>query len=343
MNQTARTIRIGIVGLGYAGQGIHGASIREIGSPYQIVAVCDIDADRCAPVAQQWGARQLKSLTDVAGDDEVDLVVIATAPYDRHVDEATEALAAHKHVVIEKPVALTLADAQRLAEAAQGAAGRLFPHQNGRWNLAYQTFCEAIESGVVGDLIFLELRKHMPATPGDAFFNFGSHWIDMLVNLTRGRQLCEITAAVQQPDGWPVHIGYFDATIRYDDGLLARICFLPDSGSPDVQYWYAAGAKGGYRQNWFDIPSDLFRKQVRQTTTDEGPPFVPARFALMDRGDADTIRSDTTAVGFYRHVADVLLNDAAQAITIADIVEQLRIMEAILESARRGRTVTVES
>ena len=334
-------IKVGIVGLGYAGQRIHGASLQEMPEAFEIVAGCDTDESRMQEVCGRWGARAIGSLEEVAAEPDIDLVVVTTKPFETHVDQAIVCLEAGKNTVVDKPVAMNLSEARRLADVAKRSGGRLFPHQNQRWNMAFQAFCEVVRSGAVGRPLLIVMHKQMGIT-ADVFHNFASHWVDMAVSLTAGEVLAEVSAVVQDTQGLTTTPGFWEAGLRYASGLTVRISFLPDANAPEPQFWYVAGTEGSYHLNWFDIPDDLIRKQCRWSHKSNQAPPVPKRFGIIDH-DEGRERSNTTSVGFYRNVSAALRGEAEQEITVEDIVEQLRIFEAIWQSARVGRAVRFEN
>src|SRR5437016_3937496 len=111
-------VRVAVAGAGYWGINHVRAFSRLQGA--ELVAVCDPDpaalerAGRLAP-----GARRYGSLDEVLGDREVQAVVLAT-PAVAHAAQAMAALAAGKHVLVEKPLALNPDDAAALAQLARG-------------------------------------------------------------------------------------------------------------------------------------------------------------------------------------------------------------------------------
>lgn len=117
-------IGIGIIGCGKATQTLHLPSLQQLSGRLRLAAVCDASAAVAQAVAARWGARRWT--TDpaalLAGAD-VEAVLVAN-PNRFHVATATAALAAGKHVLAEKPAAMSLADLDALIAAAQ-RAGRI--------------------------------------------------------------------------------------------------------------------------------------------------------------------------------------------------------------------------
>ena len=101
----------------------------------KVVAAYDIDAARVA-AAREAGLRGYDKLDDFLRDEEINLVLVAT-PNDSHCDLVCAALAAGKHVISEKPPAMSLAELDKMIATAE-AHGRIFTvHQNRRWDIGF--------------------------------------------------------------------------------------------------------------------------------------------------------------------------------------------------------------
>lgn len=108
----SRAPRIAVVGCGYWG-GNHARTLSELGALH---AVADRHDDRAAALAGQHGAKPV-SMDALITDPEIEALVLALPPQ-YHADMAIAALEAGKHVLVEKPIALSVADARRVTEAA---------------------------------------------------------------------------------------------------------------------------------------------------------------------------------------------------------------------------------
>src|SRR5437870_7646639 len=116
---TARKPGVGVVGCGAIASIAHLPALRALGVP--VVAVADVDESRCAAVASRFSVeRRYSTPEDLVADRDVDVVAVCVPPQ-YHVQVATAALAAGKHVLVEKPVALDLDEAERLRATAAGS------------------------------------------------------------------------------------------------------------------------------------------------------------------------------------------------------------------------------
>jgi predicted dehydrogenase len=110
-------LRIGIIGCGEVAQIIHLPTFAQLSAQFRVVALCDVSRTVLDGVGARWGvARRFLDHRELLAQPDVDAVLIAN-PHAYHARVALEAMAAGKHVLIEKPMCLTLAQADDLIEA----------------------------------------------------------------------------------------------------------------------------------------------------------------------------------------------------------------------------------
>lgn len=174
-----RSVGVAVLGLGFMGRTHIGAyrSAAEQGSPNRLVAVCDSDSARREGHAGAAGNLEdggepermfdpatlnaYESPSDLFADPAVELVSICTHT-DSHVDLAIEALAAGKHVLVEKPVATHSADVERLAQAAASATTLCMPAHCMRFWPGWDWLRDKIQSkefGAVRSAVFRRLAS----------------------------------------------------------------------------------------------------------------------------------------------------------------------------------------
>lgn len=189
MNETLSPIRVGIVGLGRSGYGIHCATLRNLPG-WKIAAVADIDSNRALSVADELGATGFLSIDALLDDPTVELVVVAS-PNAFHCAHTVQALHNGRHVVCEKPFGLTTHEVDSMMEARGDRI--LAPFQNRRYEQAFQTLLEVVASNKLGPLVHVRSSWHgygrrwdwqtLKACAGGQLNNNLSHPVDQILAL----------------------------------------------------------------------------------------------------------------------------------------------------------------
>jgi UDP-N-acetyl-2-amino-2-deoxyglucuronate dehydrogenase len=190
---TAR--KIALVGAGVIGRH-HGLVISQLADRLRLVAVADTQLDRAEQLAAERGGRAYGSLTEALAEQEIDIVVVCT-PTGRHGEVAIEALAAGKHVIVEKPAEITVARTDDIIEAQQKAGTLVTVISQHRFDPATETTLAAIARGELGRLTSGiasidwwrgqsyydsgDWRGTWELDGGGALMNQGVHTVDLLV------------------------------------------------------------------------------------------------------------------------------------------------------------------
>jgi predicted dehydrogenase len=163
-------LRLGVVGVGWAGtRQAHAA--RELDGAVEVVCLVDPDAAHLEAVARELGvARTYLRLEDALADPGIDAISICT-PHRLHAAMAIAAAEAGKHVLVEKPMAMSVAEATRMIGAARSAGVQLYVAENQVYETAATRLAEIVRSGEhIGELTFAALvsgyRAPDPGYPG---------------------------------------------------------------------------------------------------------------------------------------------------------------------------------
>lgn len=168
------TIRVGVIGTGNIGTA-HALSLAREVSGSSVTALFDVASERAESLAADIGARALPSAQAVIEDDHVDAVVIAS-PDGLHAEQALACLAADKPVMLEKPLAPTLVDAQRVLDAEVLLGKRLIMLGfMRRFDPGYVAMKTALDEGEIGAALMVH-NKHRNA--------FAPYGVDSAMNLT---------------------------------------------------------------------------------------------------------------------------------------------------------------
>ena len=189
-----RIIKVGICGLGRIGRLGHIPELSALPRQFQIVAVADTAPERLEDLPEAVrNAHAYASLEAMLQDPGVEMVTIATRHLD-HVPMALEILDANKIAVVEKPVATSVAEMERLRQAAEQHPHRLFFRHNRRFEPAFHKIRELLQTGLIGQVQYIKLHRSvgfcrrndwmtMPEFYGGLLSNWGPHLIDQALQL----------------------------------------------------------------------------------------------------------------------------------------------------------------
>ena len=150
-----RIVKVGIIGCGGIANGKHMPSLHAL-SNVQMVAFCDIIEDKAKAAAAKFGTPDAKVYTDykeLLKDKEIEVVHVLT-PNREHADITVDSLYAGKHVMCEKPMAKTAADAKRMLDAAKATGKKLtigYQHRQKAQSIFAKSY---IESGALGEIYY---------------------------------------------------------------------------------------------------------------------------------------------------------------------------------------------
>ena len=180
-------ITVAIVGIGRAGWGMHCGELDARADRFRIAAACDVDPVRLDRMQSRYPCTTYTNFRKLLRNPAIDLIDIAS-PSPLHTSQALLALKAGKFVFVEKPVALSYAEARRLVRADQQYPGRLFLRHNRRFEAGFVHVQEIIASGILGDPFEIKLRRNgygrrddwqtVMECGGGQLNNWGPHIID---------------------------------------------------------------------------------------------------------------------------------------------------------------------
>lgn len=154
-------VRMGVIGLGWFGE-IHCDAISAIPT-FELAALCTRTSSRLEDLGKKYGVTQLYTdYNELLANPDIDAVSVVTM-WDQHTAPAIASLEAGKHVFLEKPMAHTVADCQKICDAAKKAHGHLMIGHICRFNPRYATAKREIEAGAIGKILSMSSRRNIPA------------------------------------------------------------------------------------------------------------------------------------------------------------------------------------
>jgi phthalate 4,5-cis-dihydrodiol dehydrogenase len=234
MNGTARRLRLGVAGLGRAFTVMLPTLARD--PRVALVAAADPRPEARARFAAEFGGRAFASVEELCAESSVEAVYVAT-PHQHHAAHARLAAAAGKHILVEKPIALTLEEAAAMIEAARAAHVHLVVGHSHSFDAPIRRTGELIAGGAFGALRMITALNYTdflyrPRRPeeldtaqgGGALFNQAPHQVD-IVRLLGGGRVKSVRAATGAWDPARPTEGAFAALLTFEDGAFASLAY----------------------------------------------------------------------------------------------------------------------
>jgi len=247
-------LRVGFVGCGRAAQTLHLPALRRL-VDWHVVAAADSDEGRLKETATRFGIpRCYADYQALLANPGVEVVAVCVPPR-LHAEVALAALAAGKHVFIEKPLAVTLGECDELLEQCARSPHKVTVGFNLRWHRLVRRTREMIQDGTLGDLELIRtsfttggrMKTGSPAwsswrTPGGGvLFDLGVHHFDLWRYMT-GAEVLEISAINRSHEaGGQSSI----VEARMDSGLLVTSVF--SNQATESNELEILGSKGSIR------------------------------------------------------------------------------------------------
>jgi len=338
-----REFRVGLVGCGRISKNHFEAIARVPG--LKLVAVADIDVARAEAAGAERGVPAFRSLGEMLTGSELDVVAICT-PSGLHSAHGAAAARAKKHVIVEKPMAISLVQADDLVKACDDNGVYLFVVKQNRLNPPIQLVRRAVDKGRFGRIYMANVtvrwtrpQEYYDAEPwrgtwefdGGAFMNQASHYVDLLQWLvgpvesvmaktaTQARRIEAEDSGVGIVKFRSGALGVIEVSVlTYPKNLEGSITILGEKGSVTV-----GGTAVNKIEHWVFADYDDDDKMVEASNT--SPPNV---YGFGHEG-------------YYRNVLAVLRGQAKPDTDGRAGRKSLELILGIYESAKTGREVPI--
>lgn len=347
----ASFIRTGICSYGMSGKLFHAPFI-QAHPGYELSAIVERhnhDSKERYPEAKLY-----RSVDELCADKELQLIVVNT-PTHLHFEQAKMVLQAGKQLVIEKPFAVTVKEAEELTALA--AKNKLFisVYQNRRYDGDYRAVKNVIQQGLLGELREAEIRydRYRPAFGGKQhkegdmpgagiLFDLSPHLVDQAIQLfgfpkAVFADIWKMREDVVAPDYFEILFYYDKLRVRLKATCIAR----------ETTYAYTLhGMKGSFLQQRSDMQEQQLQAGVKPSLENWCPAPASPDGLLHTEINGEVIRKETTSspgnyMGYYDDVYKALTGQGPNPVPAADGIKNMRIIEAALESFASGKIVSL--
>jgi predicted dehydrogenase len=338
-------INVGIIGYGRIGH--EHAGWLEAAKGIRATAVADATQQRRA-LAQTRGLHTVDSIESLLADASIDAVLVST-PTAFHFPHAMAALAAHKHVMVEKPMAMNLPEATKLVEESSARKLTLSVFHNRRWDADYLTVQSAIGAGTFGKLINVESRlgqwascvgpaarewrpgwRNEASFGGGGLFDWGSHFIDQLWRLMLPARPTRVFAQLRG-NVWTRDSDDFARVLIDFDNSACGLMEVNTTTTRPLPRWHIDGTTGSAESPFspaFDVQQWA---NLSFTPADcSGPRLVQK----AQPGLSETQIWEQFAASCHGH--------GEPAVTAQSVLPTMQLLDAARESSARGRAVDID-
>ncbi len=353
-------LRVALLGYGLAGVVFH-APLLASTPGVTITGIMTNNAERQAQARHDFpDAHILQHVSEIQRD-QYDFAVIATTNR-FHASLAESLLRAGIPVVVDKPLASSVAEAEAMIATSEATGMPLSVFQNRRWDGDFMTVRQVIAAGELGSIArFVSRFERFRATPkvgswrelpdpaegGGLLFDLGSHLIDQAIQLFGAPHSVYAEVRITRPEA------------LVDDDTFVSLHFGPDGTGPIAHLWMSAiaaipgprflvqGARGSYAIDELDPQEPQLKAGLRPGDSGYGvnPHRAPGKLVIAGADDEPVTREMPTLPGtyqqFYAGFRDTLLHGTPPPVDPRDSLRVLRVIAAAQQSATSHQVVTL--
>lgn len=349
----ANKIRTGIIGYGLSGRVFHAPFI-DVVEGYELSMISTAHPERKAMAKERYPyATIVPSGEDIVKDKDIDLVIV-TSPNTDHYRWAKEALLAGKHVVVEKPFTVDVAEADDLIKISKQQNKIITVYHNRRFTSDTKTVKKLLESGLLGEIVDYETHfdryrteprlrgawREEPLPGSGIFYDLGSHLIDQ--SLWFFGMPAAVTAEINSQRPWAEADDHFDVRLHYPTFTATlksgMICRLPGPT------YLLHGTNGSFTKYGLDI---------QEATLDTGVKPIGNNWGYEPENIWGTLNAEYKGVKFqgkvesepgdYRdyfiNLRDAINGKAEIAVKAEEARNVMRIIELAFQSNKEKRTI----
>ena len=344
-------VSTGICSYGMSGKLFHAPFI-EAHPGYELTSIVErhnADSKERYPQAKLY-----RSVEELCADKDLQLIVVNT-PTHLHFEHAKMVLQAGKNMVIEKPFAIHVKEAEELTAMAQKNKLFISVYQNRRYDGDYRAVKDVLEKDLLGEIREVEIRydRYRPSYGGKQhkegnmpgagnLFDLSPHLVDQAIQLfgfpkAIFADLIKMRDDVAVPDYFELLFYYDRLRVRLKATVIAR----------ESTYAYVIhGMKGTFLQHRSDMQEQQLLAGVKPSLESWCPAPASPDGLLHTEINGEVVRKETTSspgnyMGYYDDVYKALTGQGLNPVPAADGIKNTRIIEAAQESMKEGKVISL--
>lgn len=339
-----KMIKVALVGCGRISKRHSELLAEEQISRAKLVSVCDVIVEKAKSIGEKYKVPYFTDMEDMMSSIDIDLVVVLTES-GLHAEHVVKLSKFSKHIMVEKPMALTLNDADKMISACSENNCKLFVVKQNRFNVPVVKLREAVEANRFGKLVLGTIRvrwcrdqkyydqdnwRGTWALDGGVLTNQASHHIDLLEWMMGDVEsvFAKSTTALVDIEAEDTAI----ATVKFKNGAIGLIEATTAVRPRDLEGSISIlGEKGTVEIGGFAVNKMLHWNFKEEESGDKS---VMSEYSV----------NPPNVYGFghqayYEHVIDCILNDKEHLVGGLEGRKSLELINALYESIETGREV----
>jgi predicted dehydrogenase len=349
-----KIINTAIIGFGFSGETFFAPFI-EANPGFDLKKIYTTDPKRVEKAKSIYPDTEIVNDTDnIMNDESIDLVLIGS-PNTSHVTLAKQALLAGKHVVVEKPFTVTVAEADELIALAKKQNRVLTVHHNRRFDSGHNTVKKVIADGKLGRLVEYEVHydrfrrelrpdawREKPLPGSGILYDLGAHLIDGALELFGMPESVTCMMLTQRPgleveDNFEIILNYPGLKVTLKGGMLVKV-----PGPTYVLY----GDHGTFIKYGMDVQEAALKQGLRPGSPNWGiePESIWGKLTYEENGKDVTsaIKSEPGRYqDFFQNVYDAIVEGKELIVKPEQARQTIKIIELAFQSNGEKRTVFV--
>ena len=345
-------MKLGIVGFGFMGH--CDADMLKTFEDIELKAVADTNPKQMEDAPE--GVERYASIDEMLEKADIDVVMIST-PNPIHLEMVEKSAKAKKHIICEKPAAMTVAQFDRMVEVTKENNVIFTVHQQRRWDEDYRVMKEVYDQKLLGDVYIIKSQLYgfngnmhdwhvFPEMGGGMLYDWGVHLIDQILNMVDSK-IDSIYADLRNVINEKVD-DYFNILIKFQNGVTAEIELGTYYLTPK-RAWFIGGNKGSAVLDGFGGEGKIIRTAHllenvpgKITMTAAGPTrsFGPAAPGLLVEEPLPEV--NVSHRNYFEHFLKAFNGEEEVVVRPEQVRRVLGVMEAVRESAKTGEAVRFE-
>ncbi|MFT3934744.1 MAG: Gfo/Idh/MocA family oxidoreductase [Chitinophagaceae bacterium] len=353
MQSTTKPIRTAICSFGMSGWVFHAPFIA-VNPHFELYAVWERTKNLAAE--RYPGIKTVRSLEALLEDDSIELIVVNT-PNATHYDYTKKVLEAGKHVIVEKPFTVTVAEGEELIALAKKKNLLISVYQNRRFDSDFRTVRKVVEEKLLGQIVEAEIHydrfkedigpKVHKETPGPGtglLYDLGSHLIDQALQLFGMPQAVFADIAIMRKVS---KVDDYMELLLYYEGLRVRIksSYVVREALPSYAFH---GTKGSFIKARTDVQEVMLQASKIPGGPEWGVEPDSEKGLLHTEKDGKVIREHIPSLkgnygDYYDDIYRSIREGAPLTVTADQGLDIIRVIEAAYESSQQKKVIPVKS